>query len=372
MPRPHHSPLWNREIKGERPDWWPENEAWPPQHRWPRQRSPFLWRMGCMFGILILSSLTLFLAFMGFVLNALGIIRINAASLPWVLPLLVLFLALMGALFTSAARSLRRLSSPLDEMLTASERVAGGDYSVHVEERGLPEVRSLARGFNSMAARLQASDLQRRNMLADVSHELRTPLTVIQGSVEGMLDGFYTADERTLKSILEETHVLSRLVDDLRTLSLAESGALSLKREPVTLKDLAEEAIAAHGSVAETAGVGLVVEGASPQPLDLDPLRMREILSNLIVNAIRYTPRGGRVRIVLDGESFSVEDEGPGIQPEDLAHIFERYYKSSDSGGMGLGLSIARYLVEAHGGNIHAENLPGNGTKIVVSLPQNP
>ncbi len=372
MPMPRHSLHRYRGANEPKPAWWPETEAWPPEYRWPMQRSPFLRRMGCMFGILVLTSLTIFLVMLGVVLNTLGVIRFHAPVLPWVLPLAGLFLLLMASLFVSTARSLRRITRPLDEMLKASEQVASGDYSVRVDERGLPEVRLLARGFNSMAARLQESSSRRRDMLADVSHELRTPLTVIQGNVEGMLDGLYAADEKTLKSILEETQILSRLVEDLRTLALAESGALQLKREPVQLKDLIEEAVAAHSSLAEAAGVELAVEGSSPQPMELDPLRVREILSNLLANAIRYTRRGGRVRIILNGGTISVEDEGPGIPPEDLPHIFERYYKSSDSGGMGLGLSIARYLVEAHGGSIHAESAPGKGTKINLSLPQNP
>ena len=167
----------------------------------------------------------------GLILNALGLAQFPSQGFQWALPLGAFSFLFMLASVVFAARTLRRLSAPLDEMLSASRRVAEGEYATRVEEKGPPEIRSLARGFNSMAERLQSADRQRRNLFADVSHELRTPLTVIQGNVEGMLDGLYPADEKRLNSILEETQLLSRLVDDLRTLSLAESGALELRPE---------------------------------------------------------------------------------------------------------------------------------------------
>jgi signal transduction histidine kinase len=264
--------------------------------------------------------------------------------------------------------SLRRFSRPLDDLLTASDRVADGDYSVRVEEKGPREVRSMARAFNSMAERLQVTDRQRRDMLADVTHELRTPLTVIRGEVEGMLDGVYPADESRLKSILEETQLLSRLVDDLRTLALAEAGALQLRREAVHPADLVREAVAAFQSAAEAKGVEIQVEAGESAPVEVDAGRVREVLNNLLSNALRYTPSGGVIRVTLSGHSVSVLDSGPGISPDDLPRVFDRFYKSSDSGGMGLGLSIAKYIVEAHGGTIRAENAPGGGTEISFTL----
>jgi signal transduction histidine kinase len=268
------------------------------------------------------------------------------------------------------------MSAPLDDMLEASGRVAGGDYSTRVDEKGPPEVRALTRAFNSMAARLQAANERRRDLLADVTHELRTPLTVIQGNVEGMLDGVYPADEARLKSILEETHILSRLVEDLRTLALAESGALQLKKEPTDLAALIRETVSAFAAQADAAGIRLETGLQAVPWLNLDPQRMGEVLSNLIANALRYTPRGGLIGIRYmaipgGGEgraAVSVTDSGPGIPAEDLPNIFDRFYKSSDSGGMGLGLSIAKYLVEAHGGTIKAESETGKGTTISFSL----
>jgi two-component system, OmpR family, sensor histidine kinase BaeS len=228
----------------------------------------------------------------------------------------------------------------------------------------------VARTFNSMAERLQASDRQRRDMLADVTHELRTPLTVIRGEVEGMLDGVYAADEARLKSVLEETELLARLVDDLRTFSLAEAGALQLKREPTDVAALIIETAAAFRSAGDARGVRIESLVNESNSVEVDPVRVREVISNLITNALRYSPNGGVVQIAYDGTTVSVTDNGSGIPPEVLPHIFERYYKSSDSGGMGLGLSIAKYLVEAHGGTIRAENAPGGGTSISFTLSQ--
>ena len=285
-------------------------------------------------------------------------------------------------------RSLRRMSGPLDNLLEASSKVAGGDFSARVEEKGPPEVRALTRGFNSMAERLQVNDQQRRKMLADVSHELRTPITVIQGNVEGILDGLYPADEAQLKSIIEETQILSRLVDDLRTLALAESGALRMKREPVDLAELIHDAMAGFEAQALEKEIKFELSLHKMEELELDPQRVREVLSNLVSNALRYTPRGGVVNVnltetgtglesdALTGEAvskrsavISIQDNGPGIESADLPYVFDRFYKSSDSGGMGLGLSIAKYLVEAHGGKIWAESKAGMGAKISFTLP---
>jgi signal transduction histidine kinase len=291
----------------------------------------------------------------------------------------VAFLGFVLLVFTIGwgARSLRRMFTPLDELFRASERVANGDYSVRVEEKGSPETHSLMRSFNSMAERLQVHDQQRRNMLADLSHELRTPITVIQGNVEGILDGLYPADELRLKSILEETQVLSRLVDDLRTLALAESGALYLKREPTNLAELIRDAVSGFEAQIKEKEIKVETTLNGGEDANIDPQRVREVLTNLLSNALRYSPRGGEIQVRLTeaGSSpernvkISIEDNGPGIESAELSHVFERFYKSSDSGGMGLGLSIAKYLVEAHNGEIWAESEIGKGTKISFTFP---
>jgi signal transduction histidine kinase len=228
--------------------------------------------------------------------------------------------------------------------------------------------------LNKMAKRLDELDSRRRDLLADVTHELRTPLTVVQGNLEGMLDGVYPADEANLRSLLEETKLLSRLVEELRTLALAESGALQLRKDPVDLSLLVSETTAAFQAQADAAGIVLKVATASDlPPLPLDGGRIRQVLSNLLANALRYTPEGGRVTVSCQqsGESvlLEVQDSGPGIPAEELPYIFDRFHKSTDEGGMGLGLAIARHLVEAHGGRIHAESQPGQGTTMRVELP---
>jgi len=364
----------------QRPPWWPENEEWPPK-RWRHMRgNSFFRRMGCFFVLFNIFAFIGFLALLRFVFSS--FIEIHGVPLfdrlDIILPLGIAgFFILMFTMFI-AARSLRRMSRPLDELVDASDKVADGDFSVRVDVKGPPEVRKLLHGFNSMAERLQVNDQQRRNMLADVSHELRTPLTVIQGNVEGILDGMYPADESRLQSILEETQVLSRLIEDLRTLSLAESGALQLKREPINLANLIRDTVAGFESQLKEKGINVELSLADMEEVNIDPRRVREVLSNLIGNAVRYTPSQGVVIVGL-GESGSgpekeallfVQDNGPGIEQSDLLHVFERFYKSSDSGGMGLGLSIAKYLVEAHGGTIWAESEAGQGAKISFTLPK--
>lgn len=303
--------------------------------------------------------------------------RPNVAAGP---PLLVRGVGLVALIFGAlllmqTAFALRRLSRPVGEFMTAVEQVAEGDYSVRVSESGTRDGRALARAFNGMAARLQASETQRRGLLADVTHELRTPLTVIQGNLEGLLDGVYPADAEHLTPILDETRILSRLIDDLRTLALAESGTLTLNREPTDLGVLAGETVAAFRAQAEAAGVSLALDVSDDLPLlAVDPVRLREVLTNLVANALRYTPAGGRVSIswkpAADGGAvLEVSDTGAGISAEALPHIFERFYKTPESRGTGLGLAIAKNLVTAHGGQISARSVAGEGTVMTVELP---
>jgi signal transduction histidine kinase len=324
--------------------------------------------------------LVVFAALVGFAAMVAAILRLTQPpyNLGWALPAIGLVLVLGALALAWAGRGVRRLSRPLGDLLEAADRVADGDYSARVTVQGPRQVRSVAQAFNTMASRLQASDEQRRGLLSDVTHELRTPLTVIQGNVEGMLDGIYAPDEAHLRLVLEQTQLLSRLVDDLRTLALTESGALVLKRQPTDLPNLIHETAAAFGSQSDAAGVDLVVEAPPDMPpISLDPERMRQVLLNLLTNAARYTPPGGRITVRCGqvaslgdrSASIEVEDTGPGIAPEDLPHVFDRFYKSRDSGGMGLGLAIAKSLVEAHRGTIAASSSVGHGTTIRVILP---
>jgi two-component system, OmpR family, sensor histidine kinase BaeS len=355
-----------------RPPWWPENEPWPPGRFTTRRH--FFRRTGCFFALFILFGLTVLTGMFIWVARGLGWTNFPFGpgqpfipSEVFVIPFAILF-------FVPVVLVLRRLVIPLDDLLNAADKVGRGDYSVRVREKGSREMRSLARAFNNMASRLTVNDQQRRELLADVTHELRTPLTVVQGNLEGMLDGVYQPDEKNLRSLLEETNILSRLVEDMRTLALAESGAIQLKKELVDLSMLIKDTLVAFKTQADTAGVLLTVKTTEDLPsFNIDPGRIRQVLSNLVANALRYTPAGGNITIGYwqsDGNaSLDVHDTGPGIPPEELPHVFERFYKSADSGGMGLGLAIARHLVEAHSGSISAESQLGNGTTIHIVLP---
>jgi signal transduction histidine kinase len=363
-----------------RPPWWPENEDWPPAGRqqkqfWQSHRARFFRRMGCLMALFFLLVFTGLNLIFWLVAGAFGIIEISGRSLALAIPigLLAFTVAVLGVILIVFA--LRQTITPVGDIIGAANRVADGDYSVRVNERGPGEVRSLAKTFNAMVDRLETYDETRRRLLADVTHELRTPLTVVQGNLEGMIDGVYPADEGHLKSVLDETRLLSRLVNDLRTLSLVESGSLKLHFEPVDLTELLNSAAGAFRSQADSSGVNLEVQ-VDPNELavEADPERIREVTENLIANALRYTPEGGSVKVSSssgdrDRVSIIVSDTGRGIQPEDLPHIFDRFYKTSDSHGSGLGLAIARDLVEAHGGQISAESKPGVGTTIRISLP---
>ena len=236
-----------------------------------------------------------------------------------------------------------------------SERLADGEPGVRVRPRGPGPVRGLAASFNAMAERLDRSRDDRRALLADVTHELRTPLTVIAGGLEAMLDGVHPMDEDHVSPILAETHVMDRLLDDLRTISLAEAGALPLHREPVDLVDLGGRR--ARGPADRRRGEAASSSRASATPTleaVVDPVRVREILVNLVANAVRHTGAGGRVSVEVRASEadavLTVTDNGEGIAPDELGRVFDRFHRRSDSGGSGLGLTIVRDLATAHGG----------------------
>src|SRR4029079_18590966 len=211
--------------------------------------------------------------------------------------------------------------------------------------------------FNTMTTRLADHDRLRRDLMADVAHELRTPLTGIQGRLEGLLDGVYPRDDRQIGELLDETRILSRLIDDLRTLALAEAGTLTLEKEAADVGALAADAVRAVASEASARSVAAVADAASRLPLiDVGPVRIREVIGNLLTNALRHTPAGGLVRVRVRERAGTIEievrDTGEGMSPDDLAHAFDRFHKGRASRGAGLGLTIARNLVRAHGGEI--------------------
>ena len=323
------------------------------------------WRgFGCLFGIV-------------FLLVAVALVWTATIILSRLGPVLgvVAFVAVVAAL-VGLGRGLRRTGRTLDRLVEATRRVEGGDYSVRVgtPDRALRSVRELTRGFDTMVERLDVDERQRRLLLADVSHELRTPLAVIAGNLEAMIDGVHPTDEAHLTAILDETRVMERLIEDLRTMVLSEAGTLPLHREPVDPDVLVEDVVRSFAGAASTAGVTVRADAPTDLPiLDLDPVRVREVLANLVANAIRHTPPGGSVTVsgaVADPWlELRVADTGPGIDPAVLPHVFERFVKTAGSGGSGLGLAIARSLVEAHGGTLDVASSGSGGTTFRARFP---
>lgn len=355
-----NGPPWGRG----KPPWWPEDEPWPP-------RGPGAWRG------MRRHLLGRFLAFLAIVVFTVAALSALIGRLVWgagphrarFFPLGILALLLVVFLVVRAGR---RFASPLADVMAAADRVAAGDYEARVEERGPGEVRRLGRAFNEMTERLGTNEERRRRLLADIAHELRTPLSVIQANLEAVLDGLYPADEEHLGRMLEGTNVMSRLLDDLQTLSTAEAGALRLHRQRTDARELVLAAVATFSAAATEGGIRLTAEVDRPVPLvDVDPVRIGEVLSNLLSNALRHTPAGGEVKVSAtareSGVEVAVRDTGSGIPPDQLPHVFERFSRSADSPGAGLGLAIARSLVEAHGGRIRAQSSSA-GTTISFDL----
>jgi len=333
---------------------------------WKRGRTRFMRRIALAFAALLcLSALGA-----GTLVSMLfGGRALAATSAPIALTILAgVFLAALLAV------TMRRVGSPLGDVVEAANRLASGDYTARVAEQGPPSLRTVGHAFNSMAARLESQDRQRRQLMADIAHELRTPLSVVQGRIEGLLDGVYPRDDAQLGQALADTRMLARLVDDLRTLAHAESGTLTLRKEPTDVTILAQEVVDTFSTEANSRKVSLRLDAPADLPLvSADPLRLREILMNLLSNALHHTPAHGRISIELSAAAdrivVRVADTGTGIAAEDLPKIFDRFYKGTASRGSGLGLAIARNLVTAHGGDIKAESQPGHGTTITFNLP---
>jgi two-component system sensor histidine kinase BaeS len=288
----------------------------------------------------------------------------------------------LGALMLSVllgAILARSLTRPLQDLTDATRAVADGDLRRKVQVRSRDEIGTLATSFNRMSDALDQSQRLRRQMTADIAHELRTPLSIIVGHLDAVDEGVLPANAQTIGIMREEAARLARLIDDLRTLSLADAGELSLERTTVKPGAMLRRSAAAHQPAALAAGIELAVEAAPDlPPVSVDAERMAQVLGNLLDNAMLQVPRGGRIVLAArradDGVELRVRDNGPGIPPEDLGLVFERLYRSNASRqryarGSGLGLAIAKSLVEAHGGSIRAESTPGAGTTMVVTLP---
>jgi signal transduction histidine kinase len=300
----------------------------------------------------------------------------QATLMTWVAGCGVALVFPLAAAFT-IFRSARGMFNPLARVMAAADAVADGDLSVRVPEEGPGEFSRLAQSFNRMVAGLEHSDKLRRSLMADVAHELRTPLHIIQGNLEGIQDGVYEPTPEHIELLLDETRQLARLVEDLRTLSLAEAGQLSLHKEPVDVSELCEDVATSFSAMAEAGGVSLTVEtGTAPLSIQADAGRLDQVLSNLVANALRHTPRGGTITLraaaTPAGMRLQVSDNGSGIPPEDVPYIFERFWSGGAPGGSGLGLAIARQLVQAHGGHITVESQTGKGATFTIVLPNPP
>lgn len=351
---------------GRRPPWWPEGEPFPP-YRWGRRGgpAPFVRFIGCF----VLLILVVALATGGLI----GAIFGREGNVHPSFPFFVFPILLVVLIAIAVSGGVRRMTRPMNNLIEAARRIESGDYTAQVPEWGSADIRSVARAFNAMSARLKTIDEQRRNFMADVTHELRTPLSVIRGQAEAISDGVYPADAAHLAPILDATQTLDRLVEDLRTLALTDSGNLVLHKEPTDIGALVHDTVESFRPQAESDALTLTAEIADKLPtIEVDSERIRQVLGNLLSNAIRHTPSGGSVRVAVSSSvnqvTITVTDTGEGIPPELLPHVFERFVKGPNSTGSGLGLAIARDVVNLHSGRITASS-GASGTTLTVTLP---
>ena len=367
---------WGRE--GEDPRWMHR------RRRWERHRGRLFLRFAATFGFIVLLVLG-GMAALAFLLTRLaggdghiaGLVWVGGCGLSLALPILALGLAV---------RAFRRIATPLAEVMTAADAVANGDLSVRVPVHGPGDFQRLAVSFNRMTEELARSDQQRRNLTADVAHELRNPLHIIQGNLEGLLDGVYQPTTEHLEATLEETRALARLVDDLNTLSLAEAGQLPMNWETLEVPEFLADVCTSFSGPADAAGIVLTAVSTPGLTLTADIGRLDQVLGNLVANALRHTLRGGAITLRAEpanpsGEPdevrFIISDTGEGIPADDLPYVFDRFWRGDRSrarvggAGSGLGLAIARQLVHAHGGRIGVESAVGRGTTFTIELPAN-
>jgi signal transduction histidine kinase len=294
------------------------------------------------------------------------------------LPVIGLLLGILLSILLS-----RGVTRPVTQLAEAAQAIGQRELGYRVAETGSQELQDLAGSFNRMAEQLEQAEANRRNLVADVAHELRTPLAVLDGNLRAMLDGVHELNEAEIATLYEQTHHLTRLVDDLRELSLAEANQLTLDRQPVDLARLVGETAAHFKPLAREQGISLGTSLDTPLPHpSLDEQCLRQVLHNLLSNAFRFTPRGGSVQIsakALPEEQavkITVSDSGAGISPEALPHIFDRFFRAGDEpnverAGSGLGLAIAKAIVIAHGGTISAQSGgKGQGSEFTIRLPE--
>ena len=278
----------------------------------------------------------------------------------------------------------RTVAAPLARLAAAARGIAARDWTQRVKVGGAAEIADVSRAFNDMADSLALGEMKRRNLMADVAHELRTPLTVVQGNLRALLDGVYPLETREIATLYDQTRLLSRLVDDLRELALAESGQMPLNPQSTDAVRVARDVAVTYAAAADAQQIRLHVEAPDDMPkVRADADRLAQVLQNLVTNALRHTPAGGEITVGLTVAAqqpdksirIQLRDTGEGIDAEDLPHVFERFYRGDpsrarSSGGTGLGLSIARTLVEAMGGRIGVDSVRGQGSTFWFTLPR--
>jgi two-component system, OmpR family, sensor histidine kinase BaeS len=287
--------------------------------------------------------------------------------------------ALLGILLATVFA--RRLAQPLEAVSKAAKKMRGGDLSARapvLPSRFTGEPEDLATNFNAMAESLERQERERKNMVADIAHELRTPIGVMQAKLEAIEDGVFPLSIDEIKKLSKQTHLLARLVQDLRTLSLADAGQLQLETRAFNLAAKIREITSGFEPSAQQKRVKLEVKAPEKLELHGDPDRIAQVLSNLLDNALRYTPEHGTVCIALESTQNTarviVSDSGQGLPSESLEHVFDRFYRVDESrnrssGGSGLGLAIARTILELHGGKISVQNRLEGGAEFVCALP---
>jgi signal transduction histidine kinase len=294
---------------------------------------------------------------------------------------LAVFATLIGLLLT------RRVVTPLAEVIAAAEEIAGGNLQTRVGAKGADDLRDLSDSFNKMADALERNDRERRDMLADIAHELRTPLTVVRGRLEGIMDGIYPADENSIGPVLEEAYLLERLVEDLRLLTLAEGHQLVFEKHELDVIEIVRRSISMFQPEADEKKIRLELVSSLKEALIVaDPMRTEQVIGNLLSNALRYVPEGGRVWVEIsrsragtrttsgvDKVVININDNGDGIPEADLPFIFNRFWRGEKSrarvsGGAGLGLAIAKSMVEGQEGEIGARSLPEGGLQVWVTF----
>lgn len=353
------------------PQWWPEGENWPPKggkgsEAWSGfGRRLFKFAMAFMFFLVVGAALV------GAVI-ATAVAGVASGG-RFAIVLATLFVLVAGS--SLLRRVIRRTWRPVRDLIGAAGRLADGDYTARVNERSSAGMRAVGSSFNSMATRLEEADEQRRQLMSDLGHELRTPLAVIRGEIEAVIDGVHDGGPEHMESLLDEVEVLERLIEDLRILTLSEAGKLPLQTEQADLMKVVEEVASSYRPTASTSGIEILVEAPAEVPdLEMDPVRIRQALANLVVNSIRAMPAGGRVTLRVEVEDdrirIDVIDTGPGIDPAQLDEVFGRFVKSENSPGSGLGLSIARGLLKAHGGDLEIAASGPTGTTASMWLPR--